>query len=198
MLSIGLTGGVGSGKSTVAQLLAEHGAVVIDADAIAREVVEPGADGLRAVAAEFGPTALTAEGRLDRSALADLVFHDPQARLRLNAILHPRIAAHTAEIMASLPPDAIVVHDVPLLVENDLAGAYELVMVVEADRRLRLERLEARGMPPEEARRRMAAQATDAERRAVADVVVRNHGDRADLASQVDEIWCTTIAPAAT
>lgn len=195
MLTIGLTGGVGSGKSTVAQLLADRGAVIVDADAIAREVVEPGTAGLDAVVGEFGPVALTADGHLNRPALAELVFREPEARHKLNAILHPRIAARTAQLMADMAPDAVVVHDVPLLVENDLSGAYELVIVVEADPELRLARLEARGMPESEARRRMSAQATDAERRDVADIVVTNHGDIADLAEQIDHVWRTTIAP---
>ena len=189
MTTIGLTGGVGSGKSTVAGLFAQHGALVIDADAVAREVVAPGTPALAEIVDAFGPTVLTADGSLDRPALAGIVFTDPAARATLNAITHPRIGAHTAELMASAEPDQVIVHDVPLLVENRLAPAYDLVVVVEAAEDIRLTRLLARGMSDDDARRRMAAQATDAERRDVADVVIANNDDLASLAAQVDEVW---------
>lgn len=190
---IGLTGGVGSGKSTVAALLAEHGAFVVDADAVAREVVAPGSAGLQRVAAAFGPDVLAADGTLDRPRLGALVFRDTDALARLNAILHPLIAQRTGELFAAAPPGAVLVHDVPLLVENGLAPAYERVVVVLADDEVRLARLAARGMAPDEARRRMAAQATDEARLAVADEVLRNDGDRADLRAQVDALWARII-----
>ena len=189
MATIGLTGGVGSGKSTVAALLAGHGAVIIDADAIAREVVAPGQPALVELVEAFGDAILAADGSLDRAALAAAAFTDDDARARLNAITHPRIAARTAELMAAAPPDAVIVHDVPLLVENGLAPAYDLVVVVEADAEVRLERLAQRGLPAAEARRRMAAQASDDERREVADVVVTNNGDLTALARQIDDLW---------
>ena len=189
MTTIGLTGGVGSGKSTVAGLFAQHGALVIDADAVAREVVAPGTPALAEIVDAFGPTVLTADGSLDRPALAAIVFSDPEARAALNAITHPRIGARTAELMAQAAPDQVIVHDVPLLVENGLAPAYDLVVVVEAAEDIRLTRLLARGMSDDDARRRMAAQATDAERRDVADVVIANNDDLASLAAQVDEVW---------
>lgn len=189
MTTIGLTGGVGSGKSTVAALFAQHGALVIDADAVAREIVEPGTPALAEIVEAFGPTVLAADGTLDRPTLAGIVFADPAARAALNAITHPRIGARTAEIMAGAAPGQVIVHDVPLLVENGLAPAYDLVVVVAADEDLRLARLLARGMSNDDARRRMAAQASDAERQAVADVVIANNGDLASLAAQVDDVW---------
>lgn len=191
MVTIGLTGGVGSGKSTVAGLLADHGAFVVDADAVAREVVAPGTPGLAAVAAEFGPDVIAADGSLDRAALAAVVFTDDAARGRLNAIVHPLIGARTAELMAGAAPGQVVVHDVPLLVENKLAAAYDVVVVVIADDAVRLSRLAARGMASDEARRRIAAQASDEERRAVADVVLTNDGELDHLAAQVDALWRT-------
>lgn len=189
MRRIGLTGGVGSGKSSVAKMLAERGALVIDADALAREVVAPGSEGLAEIVAAFGPQMLLPDGSLDRQALADIVFDDPEARTTLNAITHPRIATRTAEIMKAAAPGQVVVHDVPLLVENELAPAYDLVVVVIASPETRLARLAERGMPGEEARRRMAAQATDDERRAVADVVIDNDGTWTDLQAQVERLW---------
>lgn len=188
-LRIGLTGGIGSGKSTVAGMLADRGAVLIDADAIAREVVEPGTAGLAAVVDRFGPGVLDPDGALDRPKLASMVFGDEQQRQALNAIVHPLVGARMAELMAAAPPDAVVVWDVPLLVENDSAGGFDVVVVVEADVELRLERLAARGMAEPDARERMAAQASDAQRRAVADEVIVNDGDLDQLRRRVDEVW---------
>jgi dephospho-CoA kinase len=188
MLRVGLSGGIGSGKSTVARALARRGAVVIDADAIAREVVEPGQPGLAAVVSRFGPEVLDAGGRLDRPRLAALVFHDPEARADLNAIVHPLVAAESARRMAAAPPDAVVVLDVPLLVEAARSG-YDVVVIVEAPEAVRLTRLVARGLAEDDARRRMAAQASDAERRRVADVVLDNSGSEADLEAQIDSLW---------
>jgi dephospho-CoA kinase len=186
---VGLTGGVGAGKSTVAALLAELGAVVIDADALAREVVEPGTPGLAAVAERFGAGILTADGALDRPALARLVFADDRARADLNAIVHPLVGKRSAEIMAGLPDDTVVVYDVPLLVENDLAGGFDTVVVVEAETDTRVRRLVQRGLAEEDARARIAAQASDEQRRAVADEIVRNDGSTAELATAVRGLW---------
>lgn len=187
-MRVGLTGGVGSGKSTVAAMLAAHGATVIDADALAREVVEPGTEGFAAVVEHFGDR-VVADGRLDRPALAAIVFADQSERAALNAIVHPLVGARMAELMADVPDDAVLVYDVPLLVENDLSGGFEHVIVVEADPAVRLTRLADRGMAETDARERMAAQATDEQRRAVADTVIENNGNRDDLQARVDEVW---------
>ena len=196
MLRIGLTGGIGSGKSTVAALLAERGARVVDADRIAREVVEPGTPGLAAVVAEFGSGVLADDGALDRAALAAIVFGDPAARARLDGIVHPLVRARAAELVAAAPADAVVVQDVPLLVETGQAAGFDLVLVVEADPDTRVQRLVDRGLSADDARARMASQATDEERRAVADVVLRNDGDRDALAAQVEHFWTGRVAPA--
>jgi dephospho-CoA kinase len=193
MLRVGLSGGIGSGKSTVARALARRGAIVIDADAIAREVVEPGQPGLAAVVERFGPEVLDADGRLDRPKLAALVFDDATARADLNAIVHPRVAVETARRMAAAPSDAIVVIDVPLLVEAARSG-YDVVVIVEAPEAVRLERLITRGMSPDDARRRMAAQASDADRRKVADVILDNAGSEDDLERQIDALWAQLTA----
>lgn len=189
MLVVGLTGGIGAGKSAVATRLAGHGAVVVDADRVAREVVEPGTPGLAAVTAAFGPGVLRADGSLDRAALAGLVFADPVARRRLEAVTHPLIGSRTAELVALASADAVVVHDVPLLVEAGLAAAYFAVVVVEAPEPVRLARLAARGLPAEQARARIALQATDADRRAVATHLVDNAGPLELLDAQVDLLW---------
>src|SRR3954471_13802300 len=198
VLSIGLTGGIGSGKSTVSALLAERGAVVIDADRIAREVVEPGAPGLAAVVDAFGAGVLGPDGALDRPALAAVVFADAGARARLDAIVHPLVRARAAALAAEAPPGAVVVHDVPLLVETGRWAPYDLVLVVEADPETRVARLVRRGLTEEDARARMAAQATDEQRRAVADVVLDNSGTEQELAAQVDHFWAEKVVPALT
>ncbi len=198
MLFVGLTGGIGSGKSAVAARLAELGAVVLDSDRIAREVVEPGTDGYAAVVAEFGPGVLGADGGIDRAALARKVFGDAEARRRLEAVIHPRVAQRIAELTAAVPPGTVVVNDVPLLVEAKLAGRYQFVVVVLADETTRIERLiRTRGMTADEARARIAAQATDEQRRAVADVVIPNDGTLADLHSTVDDVWERELRPRA-
>jgi dephospho-CoA kinase len=187
---LGLTGGIGAGKSAVAQRLAQLGAIVIDSDALAREVVEPGTDGLAAVVAEFGPDVLRPDGALDRPALGRIVFGDPSARARLERIVHPLVRARSVEIVASADPAAVIVNDVPLLVENDLQAAYEIVIVVEAAESVRVARLvEDRGMTESDAHARIAAQATDEQRRAVADVVITNDGTRDELNDRVDAVW---------
>ena len=195
MLRIGLTGGIGSGKSTVAGLLAARGARIVDADRIAREVVEPGTPGLEAVVAAFGQEVLTPEGALDRPALAAVVFADPDARRRLDGIVHPLVRARATELVAAAPPDAVVVQDVPLLVETGQAGSYDLVLVVEADLDTRVRRLVGRGLAEDDARARIAAQASDEQRPAVADVVLDNSGSVEDLEAQVDRFWAERVAP---
>ncbi len=189
MRRVGLTGGIGSGKSTVSAMFADLGAAVIDADVIAREVVAPGSDGLDALVAEFGPGILSSDGSLHRAALAEVVFADESARARLNAITHPRIAARTAELMASLPDVAIVIHDVPLLAELGLQAAYDVVVVVDAPDELRVQRLVSRGLSESDARARIAAQATRAQRLAIADVVIDNSADLESLREQVRKAW---------
>lgn len=188
-MRVGLTGGLGAGKSTVAALLAKHGAVVIDADVLAREVVRAGTPGFDAVVERFGPDVVGADGELDRARLAEIVFGDDAARDALNGIVHPLVAQRSAELMAGAAHGATVVYDVPLLVENDLRDGFDVVVVVEADIATRLRRLAERGLSDEQAQARMAAQASDEQRRAVADEVVRNDGDRARLAADVERLW---------
>jgi dephospho-CoA kinase len=195
VLRIGLTGGIGSGKSTVSRLLKQRGAVIVDADAIAREVVAPGTPGLAAVVEAFGDGVVAPDGSLDRPALAAVVFADPDARKRLDAIVHPLVRARATEVAAAAPADAVVVNDVPLLVETGQAGSYDLVLVVEADPATRVARLVQRGLTAEDARARMAAQATDEQRRAVADVVLDNSGTPEELEAQVDRFWADRVAP---
>lgn len=190
MLNVGLTGGIGSGKSAVSARLAALGALVVDADVLAREVVGPGTPGLAAVAAEFGPVILTDDATLDRAALGRLVFADPARLAALNAVVHPLVAARTAKVLAAAPSDSVVVHDVPLLVENGLASRYDLVVVVDAPVEVAMDRLvRLRGMSVPDAEARMAAQATREQRRAVADVVLNNSGSLAELDQQVDALW---------
>ncbi|MEU9128629.1 dephospho-CoA kinase [Kitasatospora sp. NPDC048540] len=190
MVRIGLTGGIGAGKSEVSRQLAELGAVIVDSDLIAREAVAPGTDGLRAVVAEFGTGVLLADGSLDRPALGRIVFADPDRLAALNAIVHPRVRARSAELEAAAGPGDVVVHDVPLLAENGLAPLYDLVVVIDVPDDIRLDRLvRLRGMAEDEARARMAAQATREARLAVADLVIDNSGPLADLAPRVQEVW---------
>lgn len=190
MLSVGLTGGIGSGKSTVARRLAELGAVVIDSDRLAREVVGPGTPGLAAVVAAFGPEVLAPDGSLDRPAVAARVFADPELRAVLNGIVHPLVRARAQTLTQAAPVDAVVVQDVPLLVENGLAASFDLVVVVDAPDDLRVERLTAdRGMTDADARARMAAQATREERLEAADFVLDNSGSTQGLLDQVDALW---------
>jgi dephospho-CoA kinase len=196
VLRIGLTGGIGSGKSTVSRLLAERGAVIVDADAIAREVVGPGTPGLAAVAQAFGAAILAADGSLDRPALAAVVFADTEQRAKLDGIVHPLVRARATELAAAAPPDAVLVNDVPLLAETGQASSYDLVVVVEADVETRVARLVQRGLTAEDARARIAVQATDEQRRAIADVVLDNSGTPEQLAAQVERFWAERVAPA--
>lgn len=198
MLRIGLTGGIGAGKSTAAAELVDLGAVLIDADQIARDVVAAGTPGLAAVLAEFGPDVRSADGSLDRPALGRVVFTDDDARARLNAIVHPLVRRATAEQLAAVADDAIVVHDVPLIVEGGSAGDYDLVVVVGADEDIRIERLQRdRAMSEADARARIAAQATDEQRHAVADVWLDNTAGPDELREQVRQLWHTTVLPTA-
>ncbi|MFE7751817.1 dephospho-CoA kinase [Streptomyces sp. NPDC057428] len=201
MLKVGLTGGIGAGKSEVSRLLARSGAVVIDADRIAREVVEPGTPGLTAVVEAFGPEILKPDGSLDRSALGSIVFSDPARLATLNGIVHPLVGARSAELERAAADDAVVVHDVPLLTENGLAPLYDLVVVVDASPQTQLHRLVTlRNMTESDARARMTAQATREERLAVADLVVDNDGPLEELEPQVRALWSqlTERAAAAT
>ncbi|MER5480585.1 dephospho-CoA kinase [Streptomyces sp. NPDC002734] len=190
MLNVGLTGGIGAGKSEVSRLLVAHGAVLIDADRIAREVVEPGTPGLAAVVEAFGPEVLAADGSLDRPRLGAIVFADPERRGVLNSIVHPLVGERSRELEAAAPADAVVVHDVPLLTENGLAPLYDLVVVVDVGPETQLERLTGlRGMSEEDARARMAAQATREQRLEIADIVIDNDVSLPELERRVAEVW---------
>jgi dephospho-CoA kinase len=192
MLRVGLTGGIGSGKSAVTAMLAERGAVVIDADRIAREVVAPGTPGLAALVEEFGPDVLGPDGSLDRERLGRRVFSDPDALARLNAVIHPLVGAQSAQQLAAAEQDGaqVVVQDVPLLVENGLQGRYDVVVVVAAQPVTQLDRLvRLRGMSEADARARIAAQAPLADKLAVATYVIENDGPLSELEPQVDRVW---------
>ncbi|MGW7257847.1 dephospho-CoA kinase [Streptomyces sp. NPDC054834] len=190
MLTVGLTGGIGAGKSEVSRLLVEHGAVLIDADRIAREVVAPGTEGLAAVAEAFGDQVLAGDGSLDRPKLGSIVFADPEKLALLNSIVHPLVGARSRELENAATEDAVVVHDVPLLAENGLAPLYDLVVVVDAAPETQLDRLvRLRGMSEEDARARMAAQATREKRLEIADIVIDNDVPLQALRQRVREVW---------
>lgn len=193
MLLVGLTGGIGSGKSEVSRLLAAHGAVIVDADLIAREVVRPGSPGLSAVVGEFGSDVLAKDGSLDRDRMAAIVFADPDARARLNGIVHPLIGTRTFELIAAAAeadPHAVVVNDVPLLVEAGVQDRYDVIVVVATEPQTQIARLvEQRGMTEVDATARIAAQAPLADKVAIADYVIDNDGDRTALAQRVREVW---------
>jgi dephospho-CoA kinase len=187
---VGLTGGVASGKSTVSAILRDLGAVVIDADQLAREVVAPGTDGLAEIVEAFGEKVLTAEGELDRPAMGAIVFGDEEARRRLEQIIHPRVRRRSAELEAAAGPEAVVVHDIPLLAETGQAGAFDAVVVVDVPEETQVRRMvELRGMSEEEARARIAAQATREQRLAVATHVIDNTGTLEDLRDKVTEVF---------
>ena len=199
MYKVGLTGGIGSGKSEVSRLLASHGAVVVDADLVAREVVAVGTPGLAAVVEAFGSEVLQSDGSLDRAALGRTVFSDPEALSRLNGLVHPRIADRTRELFHQAAVDGadIVVHDVALLVENGLVENYDAVIVVAAEPETQLARLvRSRGMAEQEARGRIAAQAPLEAKLAVATHVIRNDGPLEELAPQAERVWCSLLAAA--
>jgi dephospho-CoA kinase len=190
VLRVGLTGGIGAGKSEVSARLAAQGAVVIDADSIAREVVEPGTEGLAEVVDAFGPDVLLPDGTLDRPRLGEIVFADPELRGKLNEIVHPRVAARMAELEGEAGPASIVVHDVPLIAESGRTDAYDLVVVVDVPPRVQLDRLvRRRGMTRGQAEARMAAQASREQRLAIADIVIDNSGSLAELDRQVGDLW---------
>lgn len=190
MRRVGLTGGIGSGKSEVARWLVTRGAVVIDADQLAREVVAPGTPGLRAVAERFGAAVLRPDGALDRERLGRVVFADAGELAALNAIVHPLVAARTEELVAAADSDAIVVYDVPLLVENDLADDFDVVVVVDAPEDVRVARLvRDRGMNEEHVKERISAQASREQRLAVADIVIDNSGTLEELREKVGSAW---------
>ncbi len=195
MLRVGLTGGIGSGKSEVARRLVARGAVLIDADLAAREVVVPGSPGLARITAAFGDDVLSPDGSLDRARLGEIVFKDPELRAELNAIVHPLVrqwmlAAERTAVQAASPPGPIIVHDVPLLAESRGKGGFDLVIVVDVPPELQVERLVSqRGMAPEQARARMAAQASREQRLDVADIVIDNAGSLEDLDRRVGEVW---------
>ncbi|QSB03940.1 dephospho-CoA kinase [Natronoglycomyces albus] len=196
MLKVGLTGGIGAGKSTVATILAEFGAFVVDADRLAHEVVAPGSDGLAKVIRHFGRGILTEEGSLDRKALAQRVFGDDVARAQLEAIIHPLVRERANELVQRQSEDTIVVEDIPLLVETRSAPHFHLVIDVEAPHVLRLQRLAERGMAAEDAQRRINAQASDRQRREACDVVIENSGDVDHLRAELRRLWTERIEPA--
>lgn len=199
MLKVGLTGGIGAGKSEVSRLLVECGAVLIDADRIAREVVAPGTPGLAAVVETFGEGVLAADGSLDRPKLGSLVFADPDKLAALNAIVHPLVGARSRDLETAAPEDAVVVHDVPLLTENGLAPLYDVVVVVDAAPATQLDRLvRLRGMTEDDARARMAAQATRGQRRGIADIVIDNDVPLPDLERRVKDVWADLVRRART
>ncbi|PRZ13404.1 dephospho-CoA kinase [Nesterenkonia sandarakina] len=190
ILSVGLTGGIASGKSAVSKRLAEHGAIIIDADILAREALEPGTSGLEEVVDTFGSGVLTEAGALDREALGQIVFADEDARAKLNAIVHPRVRDARNALRAQAPEDALVVEDIPLLVETGQADRFDVVVVVSAPVEQRLDRIvRHRNTSPEDAQARIDAQTSEAERTAVADVVLDNSGTLDDLHAQVDELY---------
>jgi len=197
-----LTGGIASGKSTVAAMLVEHGAVHIDADALARDVVATGTPGLAAIEAEFGAGVLRPDGSLDRAALGAIIFSDPEQRERLNAITHPAVWSRTQQLIhdaETTDPDAIVVYDVPLLAEAaaDRRLAFDLIVVVNADAETRITRMiTQRGLTREEALARISSQASDAERLAIADVVIENSGAQEQTRSQTDKLWDRAVSAA--
>lgn len=196
MLRTGLTGGIGAGKSTVARRLVELGATLVDADVVAREVVQPGSEGLAKVVAEFGSEVLDRDGALDRPALGSIVFGDPEALRRLNGILHPLIGRRTMELVERAPKDGVLVQDVPLLVEGTMAPLFALVIVVDAPESERVRRLVGdRGMSEAEARARIGAQATEEARRATADVWLDNSGSPDRVRDEVDRLWRDRLLP---
>ena len=196
MLKVGLTGGIAAGKSLVARTLVDCGALLIDADALARQVVEPGTEGLAAVVDAFGPDILSADGTLDRAALAAVVFANEEKRGVLNSIIHPLVRARAAELAAAVPDDGILVQDIPLLVETGQAGNFDFVLVVEAPVEERLARMvRDRGMEPAAAQARIDAQASAAQRAAVADAVLDNTGSPEELVEAVRELWRSRLVP---
>jgi dephospho-CoA kinase len=194
MLVVALTGGIGAGKSTVAQNFAELGALVIDADQLARIAIERGSDGFAEVILRFGED-LILNGDIDRKKLAEVIFSDEQARRDLEAIIHPRVQAMFAEAVADLDHDDILIYEIPLLAETNAAEKFDYVIIVEADLELRRERLLKRGPYISQIEKRMAAQATEESRTALADTVIRNDGDEDSLLRQVENLWESVLLP---
>lgn len=197
MIRIGLTGGIGAGKSTVSAAFSECGGIIVDGDVIAREVVEPGTEGLACLVDAFGDDILLADGALNRPALAAKAFVDDEKRLLLNGIVHPLVARRREEIIAAVSDDAVVVEDIPLLVETGLAPMFPLVVVVHTDEETRVERLIKRGMDEADARTRIAAQASEEQRRAIADVLLDNSGSQGELVEKARDIWYHRVLPLA-
>ncbi len=193
---VGLTGGIGSGKSLAAQFFSQLGALVIDADQLARSAIERGSEGFDEVLLRFGDTVLK-NGDIDRVALGQIVFENPEAKKDLEEIIHPRIRAEFEEAVASLNPGQVMVYEIPLLVETNAADRFDFVITVESNAELRKQRLRARGMFHSDIEKRMAAQATEEQRRAVADCVLTNNGSEDDLLRQVENVWESTILPRA-
>ena len=193
---VGLTGGIGSGKSLAAQFFSQLGALVIDADQLARSAIERGSEGFDEVLLRFGDTVLK-NGDIDRVALGQIIFENPQAKKDLEEIIHPRIRAEFEEAVASLNPGQIMVYEIPLLVETNAADRFDFVITVESDVDLRKQRLRARGMFHSDIEKRMASQATEEQRRAIADCVLTNDGSEDELLRQVENIWESTILPRA-
>jgi dephospho-CoA kinase len=193
MYLIGLTGGIASGKSTIARRLAEHGAIIIDADIVSREVVAPGSPALASIALEFGGDMIDSEGTLNRAKLGALVFSDAEKLEKLNAIMHPAVKTRSAEVLAKARadnPDSVIVYDVPLLVEADIARNYDEIIVASAPEETRIKRMiQLRGLTDEEAKARIGAQASEAKRLAIADVVIDTGGNLQHTLEQVDALW---------
>lgn len=194
MLTVALTGGIGSGKSLVGEYLQALGALVVDSDQLAREVIERGTEGFDRVVASFGDTILK-DGEIDRVALARIVFDDPSKRIELEEIIHPRVRERYQAILANVGAGAVVVNQIPLLVETDGGKRFDLVVTIEADERLRIERAIARGLKEYEVRKRIASQVSDEDRRRIADVVITNNGSKDELLSAVEEFWEKEIVP---
>jgi dephospho-CoA kinase len=191
---VGLTGGIGCGKSTVAQAFASLGALTIDADQLAREAIEPGSEGFGAVVARFGDDVVR-DGAIDRAALAQAIFADPAAKKDLEAIIHPRVQAALAHAISRLSPGEVLIYEIPLLVETGAADKFDFIITVESSLENRIERLKARGMSTDDIEKRIASQATKEERVSIADVVIENDGDKYDLLRSVEHIWESNILP---
>ena len=196
MLNVALTGGIGSGKSAVAEFLQECGAVIFDSDQLARDVIERGTEGFEAVLAAFGDSVLT-DGEIDRSTLADIVFQDENQRKKLEAIIHPLVREAAESLMKKLPSDSVVINQIPLLVETNGAKRFDYIITVSASEDLRRQRLLQKGLKDYEISKRMQAQVNDAAREEIADSIIRNEGSLADLERIVENLWNNTLRPLA-
>ena len=196
MLNVALTGGIGSGKSAVAEFLEECGAVIFDSDQLARDVIERGTEGFEAVLAAFGDTVLT-DGEIDRSTLADIVFQDENQRKKLEAIIHPLVREAAESLMKKLPSDSVVINQIPLLVETNGAKRFDYIITVSASEDLRRQRLLQKGLKDYEISKRMQAQVNDAAREEISDSIIRNEGSLEDLERIVEDLWNNTLRPLA-